>query len=162
MKEKNIDKKFSVKDEKNLSDKGIDEIIEMFSEQDEPTRPNAGIGANEVEAMVFGRKKGQSEQDLLIELAAQDEPGEAGREVNNIIYDFEKVPPSLVFSEFAQYRMYKRKTKRNYYINGKILESRIGLDSKLYETVKNRASKVFVVDDAIILFEYVKLSGDFS
>ena len=112
-------------------------------------KPNSGLNSATVDSLVLGLKREEAEDELLDELAKAKSAQAA--EVD-IIYDFSDVPETQVYSEFAKYKLFKRESKREFYINGKTLESRIGLDSALFEKVKKRERKAFCVGDDIVVF----------
>ncbi len=139
---------------RGVSGSDTDKFFEPCAEKSW-TQPNRGMDANAVESLVFGCQDEPTEDALLMEFersAAATKDGGA-----NFIFEFDNVPQALVFSEFATYKLLKRKTRRVFYINGKSLESRIGLDNALYEQVKTRTRKAFCVGDDIIAFESLRV-----
>lgn len=114
---------------------------------------NSGLVANEVETIVFGNSQEMEEDELIKEMeAALASASAASKTQNPYIYDFHDVPLNLVFSEFSTYRLLKRHSKREFYINGKMLESRIGLNSSLYNKVLSRSVRAFKLGDDVCAF----------
>ncbi len=117
------------------------------------SKPNSGMNSATVDSLVLGLKLETTEDELLNELAQAKTtmPAEA-----NIIYEFCNVPENRVYSEAAKYKLFKRATKREFYINGRMLESRVGLDSALFDKIKKRDRKAFCVgEDIVVFYQYV-------
>lgn len=138
-----------------VSGSALDKFFESASSESW-TQPNRGMDSNAVESLVFGVQNEPPEDALLLEFECSGSAAEVGGV--SFIFEFDKVPQELVFSEFATYKLLKRKTRRIFYINGKNLESRIGLDNALYEQVRTRARKAFCVGEDIIAFESLRVS----
>jgi len=140
---------------KAVSGSAMDKFFES-APSESWTQPNRGMDSNAVESLVFGVQNEPPEDALLLEFERSGSAAEVGGV--SFIFEFDKVPQELVFSEFATYKLLKRKTRRIFYINGKNLESRIGLDNALYEQVRTRARKAFCVGEDVIAFESLRVS----
>lgn len=136
---------------------GFDKVNQDFGQEKAQGVVNAGIGANDVESIVFGSCSAQKEDELLLELERAELEKKSACAEFNVVSDFSLVPENLVFSEFSTYRLFRRSTKRDYFINGKMLEARIGLDNALYQKVKNRTARAFCVGDYIAVFISARL-----
>lgn len=131
----------------------FDKVNQSFLQKNCLGAVNSGIGANDVESIVFGSSVQPKEDELLLEIAqAESQKSASGSCEIAEITVFGDVPESLVFSEHATYKLFRRSTKREYFINGKMLEARIGLDNALYQKVKSRAACAFCLGDYIAVF----------
>ena len=126
--------------------------FDKFSIDDKKGLPNNGLVANEVETIVFGNSQEMEEDELIKEMEAAQAAACAACSPSSYIYVFADVPETLVFSDSATYRLLKRSTKREFLITGKMLESRIGLNSSLYKKVLSRAVKAFRLGDDVVAF----------
>ena len=131
-------------------------LEQYFSESSKPamsSKPNGGMNSAAVDSLILGLKTETTEDELLNELEQAKTGTPAGV---NIIYDFRDVPENRVYSEAAKYKLFKRTSKREFYINGRMLESRVGLDSALFDKIKKRDRKAFCVgDDIVVFYQYV-------
>ena len=142
---------------KSAQDIDFDKVNKSFLQDKSQGLVNSGMGANDVESIVFGSASEQKEDALLQELERAESEKKSALAPSNIINDFASVPESLVFSESTTYRLFRRSTKRDYFINGKMLEARIGLDNALYQKVKSRTARAFCVGDYIAVFISARL-----
>lgn len=93
------------------------------------------------------------EQRVLQEFQAQEERKLAQSAASpRLITEFAELDETHVFSEFAHYKLLNRDTQAEFFITGKMLESKIGQDAALYEKVKRRAVKAFCVGNQIVKF----------
>lgn len=154
----NKDENLKIKQQsKPALEKGFDEFYLELDVTNQTKKENNGLDAKAVESVVFGCQSENNEDALLQEIAKVKDSGEVLQKTE-LETDFSKVPQLLVFSELSTFKLYKRASKREFYINGKMLESRIGLDYKLYEKVKSRSSSAFCVGDDIVVFYSAKVN----
>ena len=114
---------------------------------------NNGICREAAESSILQEKGPARELRLLAEWeqAALLKSRSSDPEID-IITEFDRLPSNRVFSENTYYNLFNRANKMEFVINGRVLEGKIGLDSVLYEQVKNRSVKVFEVDGQIVRF----------
>ena len=115
-------------------------------------RPNCGLSSDAVEAVMLAGIAENVEQQLTAELQAAKQQARRDNSAPELITDFDKLPPELVFSSQSVYKLYNRDNGLEFLIDGKNLEARIGLDDALYNKLKSRSVKVFNLDNAIISF----------
>lgn len=125
----------------------------MKNNEKQTTKPNNGLSSEDVETVMLCGLAENVEQQLISELEAIKTHSQttvlAEKEA---ITDFTKLPLEAVFSQNAVYKLYNRDNGMEFYIDGKDLEARIGLDDTLYDKVQSRSVKVFGIDNSIISF----------
>ena len=118
-------------------------------------KPNQGLDDNVIEsALLLCSDKG-GQENLKEELKREREKLAELRSAppeKVVISEFSKLDESLVFSEKAHYSLFNRDTKCEFFINGKELERRIGIDDTLFDKLKNRKIDTISVDNSIISF----------
>ena len=147
----------SEKPQKANKDKSFDDFVAEANSANHISKPNSGFDSNAVESLVFGKGEAQSPDELLAEMSALCASPLRAQSAPYIINDFSSLPEKYVYSEFSSYRMIKRSSRREFYITGKALESRIGLDSALYEKVKARSLPAFCLGDFVVAFDCAKI-----
>ena len=116
-------------------------------------KQNNGICREAAEASILKESGGEQERRLLAELEREERSrAQKLQEKPEVITDFSQLPEALVFSENAYYKLFNRETKTEFFINGRVLEGKIGLDSTLYEQVKSRTVKAFAIGNQIVAF----------
>lgn len=121
-------------------------------------KPNQGLDNSVIEsALLLGSDKCVQEnlkeelkRELKLELEKLEELGSPPEKT--AITEFGKLDENLVFSEKAHYSLFNRDTKRSFFINGRELERRIGIDDALFDKLKARKIDTFEVDNSIISF----------
>ncbi len=79
---------------------------------------------------------------------------EAKRETK-IYTKINEVPKKYIFSKYAVYKFYNRRTKLETYINGIQAEALLGLQTNIRSKILNGEMSTFSTDDAYIKFEQV-------
>lgn len=112
------------------------------------------VSNEEIEAILLSAEGSLEliEKKLLMEMEAAKKAAGKKASVTEVT-DFSAVPEAEVFGENCRYVLFNRETKHEFGINGKQLESRIGLDKSLYEKVKNREAAAFCVENYYIKFD---------
>ena len=72
--------------------------------------------------------------------------------------DISKVPPNLIFSKDAVYKVFNRKTKVQTFINGMQAEAMTGMQTGVREKMLKGGQSAFTTDDAYVKFERIKLN----
>lgn len=108
----------------------------------------------EIEAILLsaGSAAEMIERKLTEELEAE-KARTAEKKKQKYVTDFSKVPESKVFTESCYYRLFNKETKREFIINGRQLESRLGMDSALYEKVLARTMSAFCAGNSYVKFD---------
>lgn len=121
-------------------------------------KQNKGICSQQAEEIIL---KGS---DKLVEqrvLARMEENEKISNEQNTKSFEykteFSQLSADEVFSEYAHYKLFNPDTRREFFIDGKALESKIGLDTVLYDKLKNRSIMAFELGEYLIKFVRCKV-----
>lgn len=91
------------------------------------------------------------EEELKAELEkAKEKPKK------KIVTDISKVPPELIFSKEAVYKLFNRNNKTETFINGIQAEAMLGLQNNIREKIKLGQMDAFSTDNAYIKFEKIE------
>ncbi|HNW26656.1 MAG TPA: hypothetical protein PLG15_00140 [Candidatus Gastranaerophilaceae bacterium] len=75
----------------------------------------------------------------------------------NLITDITKVPPHLIFSKAAIYKIFNRLNKTQTFINGIQAEAMLGLQNSLRDKIRLGQIDAFSTQDAYVKFEGVEM-----
>ena len=116
-------------------------------------KQNSGICREAAEASILKESGNEHVKRLLDEIEREERlKNEQLNLQTEVITDFAALPENLVFSELAHYKLFNRDTKAEFFINGKVLEGKIGMNFSLYEQVKKRSVKAFAIGNQIVAF----------
>lgn len=73
------------------------------------------------------------------------------------ITDISKIPPHLIFSKQAVYKIFNRINKTQTFINGIQAEAMIGLQTSVRDKIKAGQADAFSTEDAYVKFEGVEV-----
>lgn len=80
---------------------------------------------------------------------------EAAKKEVKIYTKINEAPQKYIFSKYAVYKFYNRKTKLETYINGIQAEALLGLQTNIRNKILNGEMSTFSTDDAYVKFEKV-------
>ncbi len=89
----------------------------------------------------------KDEMQRAKELEAQRQP--------RVYTKISEAPKEYIFSKYAVYKFYNRRTKLETYINGLQAEALLGLQNNIRNKILNGEMSTFSTDDAYIKFEKV-------
>ena len=89
----------------------------------------------------------KDEMQRAKELEAQRQP--------RVYKKISEAPKEYIFSKYAVYKFYNRRTKLETYINGLQAEALLGLQNNIRNKILNGEMSTFSTDDAYIKFEKV-------
>ncbi len=95
------------------------------------------------------KKKMEEEIRQEFEISKQKPP-------KNFIKDISKLPPHLVFSKQAVYKIFNRINKTQTFINGIQAEAMLGLQTSLRDKMRLGQIDAFSTEDAYVKFEGVE------
>lgn len=75
----------------------------------------------------------------------------------NFITDVTKVPPNLIFSKQAVYKIFNRLNKTQTFINGIQAEAMIGIQTSIRDKMRLGQIDAFATEDAYVKFEGVEI-----
>ncbi|MBQ2871683.1 hypothetical protein IJE86_08275 [bacterium] len=128
-------------------------LNDEFFSKNNSHKPNGGIDPKAAEALICGENPASSVARLEQQLESLRESKIRQDELNaKILTEFANIPEQKVFAKSTFYKFFNPKNKREFVIDGVMLEGKIGLDSSLYEKVKSRSVAMFYVGEAIVSF----------
>ncbi len=80
---------------------------------------------------------------------------EAAKKERKVYTKINEVPKKYIFSKYAVYKFYNRRTKLETYINGIQAEALLGLQTNIRNKILNGEMSTFSTDDAYVKFEQV-------
>lgn len=119
-------------------------------------KPNNGLTSDAVNAVMLGLDE-CAEADAVFDGSASAATSSTSSAKPQPVTEFSALSPEQVFSCNSYYKLYNRDTKREFIINGLVLESRVGLDSALRDKLLSRSVQSFRVDNAVAKFYCYKL-----
>lgn len=96
--------------------------------------------------------KMKMEQELQAEL---DKLSEAPKK--QVVKDITKVPPELIFSKKAVFKIFNRINKTETFLNGLQAEAMLGVQNSIREKIRSGQLDVFSTDTAYVKFEEIEI-----
>lgn len=96
--------------------------------------------------------KMKMEQELQAELDKLNETPK-----KQVVKDITKVPPALIFSKKAVFKIFNRINKTETYLNGLQAEAMLGVQNAIREKIRSGQLDVFSTDTAYVKFEEIEI-----
>lgn len=114
------------------------------------TNINAGLSTEAVDSVVLGLENSEEEIQETIRFVEAAQQEESNKTVE--IVDFSALSIEDVFAPYTHYRLYNSETRRDFLINGVVLDAKVGLDYALREKLFDRKVSTFKLENSVIVF----------